>query len=427
MHHISSEGVESPAQKLAAPGRSHASSSPRDRLKVLLLDLWCYIPHYDRYLCESLAKENVDVTLGAVCPHQDSKYFVKSGLSNDPGMLDFVSRLRIRNDNFRRVLMFFECCINMVALLARTAISETKIVHVQWIPMIRRLPLEMWFLKLLRLSGLKLVYTVHNVLPHDTGKKFVNVYRRVYAEMDALICHTDDAKYQLVREFSVDPARIWVIPHGPFLHDAAPRSKAEARAALSLPSDETLVLWQGIIRPYKGLDFLLEGWRRIDAGSLNARLIIAGSGEPSLMQEIRNRVAELGLEDSVQLDLRFVPNEDLATYYQAADVAVFPYKAVTASGALMTAIAFRKAIIATRLPAFLEVLEDQKTAVLIDYGDCDALVRSLCSLIQQPAERNRLSFEIASLNGFNSWTNIAKTTRECYSSVLQGTRIEALP
>jgi glycosyltransferase involved in cell wall biosynthesis len=422
----SMEVLKPVAQECLACERDLAPASSHDRLRVLLLDLWCYIPHYDRYLCDSLAGENVEVTLGAVCPYQDPQYFVRSGLSNDPGLVDVVSKLGIRNGNLRRALMFVECCINMAALLARIAVSKMEIVHVQWIPMIRRLPFEMWFLRMLRSLGLKLVYTVHNVVPHDTGKQFVPVFRRVYAEMDALICHTDDAKRRLVREFSVDPERVWVIPHGPLLHDAERLSKEDARAALSLPKDETLVLWQGIIRPYKGLDFLLEGWRRIDASSLQARLIIAGTGEPKLLQEIRDQMAELGLEDSVHLDLRFIPNEELPTLYQASDVVVYPYKSVTASGALMTAMAFQKAIIATKLPAFLEVLQDQKTAHLIDYDDCDALAGSLRSLIQHPEERKRLSLGLASLNGFNSWSSIAKRTRQCYDSVLQRTRDEAL-
>ncbi len=403
-----------------------APDSSHDRLRVLLMDLWCYIPYYDRYLYEGLAGENVDVTLGSVCPYQDPKYFARNGLCNDPGLVDVVPKLGIRNDNLRRALMLVECCINMVALLVRFAVSKPDIVHVQWIPMVRELPFEMWFLRLVRSLGIKLVYTVHNVLPHDTEKEFVQVFRRVYAEMDALICHADEAKSQLVREFSVDPGRVWVIPHGPLLHDTKRLSREEARAALSLPKGETLVLWQGIIRPYKGLDFLLYGWRRIAASSLNARLIIAGTGEPRLLQEIRDQVAQLGLEDSVRLDLRFIPDEELPTYYQACDILVYPYKAVTSSGALMTAMAFQKAIVATKLPAFQEVLKDRETALLVDYGDFEALASSLRSLIQEPKERERLAFGMVALDGFNSWSRIAKRTRQCYASVLQGTRQEAL-
>src|SRR5260370_16150940 len=119
----------------------------------------------------------------------------------------------------RGVLMRVEGWMNMGALVVRFAFSKPDILPIQGIPMVRKLPFEVWFLILVKKLGIKLVYTVHNVLPHDTGKRFVLAFRRVYKEMDALICHTDAAKRPIIREFSVDPERICVMPHGPLLHD----------------------------------------------------------------------------------------------------------------------------------------------------------------------------------------------------------------
>ena len=391
-------------------------------VKVFMMDLLCYTPHYDRYLCEALAVEKIETVLGAVCPYQDPDYFAKNGLRNNPGPVDVIPKLRISNDTLRRALMFVESCINMAALLARFAVSKPDIVHIQWIPLVRKVPFEIWFLRFVKKLGIKLVYTVHNVLPHDTGKKFVPVFRRVYREVDALICHTEGAKNRLALEFSVDPKRVWVIPHGPLLHDAKRRSMQASKAQLSVPEDVTLVLCQGFIRPYKGLNFLLHGWRKMNASSLNARLLIAGTGESELLKSIKEQVARLGLQESVCLDFRFIPDEDLPTYYHAADILVYPYREVTTSGALMTALAYRKAIVATNLSAFQEVLRDKETALLVDYGDADALASSLRRLIQAPKERERLAFKLASTGSFNSWSRIARETRQCYASILQDGR-----
>jgi glycosyltransferase involved in cell wall biosynthesis len=403
-------------------GHGEVAASQVGRIRVFVVDLWCYIPYYDRYLCEGLKDENIEVTLASVCPYQDPEYFARIGLANDPGLVDVVTKLRIRNDNIRRVLMLIESCMNMAALLVRFAVSKPDVVHVQWIPLVRKLPFEIWFLKLLKSMGIKLLYTVHNVLPHDTGNKYMSVFKSVYGNMDALICHNQEAKSRLVREFSVDPERVWVIPHGPLLHDAKRLSLEAAKEALSLSLDETVVLWQGMIRPYKGLDFLLESWRRMDARKLKARLIIAGTGEPELLQAIKERVTALGLQASVRLDFRYIPDEELPTYYQAAEILVYPYREVTTSGALMTAVAYEKAIVATNLPAFQEVLRDNETALLVDYGDVEALGSALSRLIQDSAERERLAFAVASSGDFNSWRCIAKKTRQCYASVLQNTR-----
>ena len=402
------------------------TASRKPPINVFVMDLWCYVPYYDRYLCQSLAGEGIATILGSVSPYQDPEYFRRNGVANDPGLIDLVSKLRISNDNIRRALMLVECCINMAVLLARFAVSKPDIVHVQWIPMVRRFPFEMWFLSLVRRMGIKLIYTVHNLLPHDTGQEFMPLFRRVYAKMDGLICHTEEAKRKLVSEFSIDPEQIWVIPHGPLFHDAKCHSTKESKAALSLRPDETVVLCQGIIRPYKGLDFLLQSWHKVQSKNLNARLVIAGTGEPDLLEAIKKRVHRLGLQESVRLDLRFIPDEQLVMYYEAADVVVYPYREVTASGALMTAVAFGKSIVATNLPAFRQVLRDKETALLVDYDDAEALAGFLTLLIGNPKERERLAANLASSDDFDSWSSIARRTRQCYASLLREMRGEAV-
>jgi glycosyltransferase involved in cell wall biosynthesis len=387
-------------------------------VRVFLMDLWSYSPHYDRYLYEGLKREHVDVKLGAVCPYQDPDYFAKNGIRNTPGLLDMVPKLGISNDSIRRLLMLLECCINMVALLVRFSISRPDIVHVQWIPMVRRVSLEIWFLKLVRAMGCKLVYTVHNLLPHDTGKDFVPVFRSIYHQMDALICHSAGAKDQLVREFSLDSDRVCVIPHGPLLHDGNPLSSEEAKSSLGVRAGEVLVLWQGFIRPYKGLDFLLESWRRIDADQAKARLVLAGSGTPEALQALREQILALGLQGSVILELRYLGDDELPVYFQAADIAVYPYKEVTTSGALMTAVAYGKAIVATKLSAFEELL-GESSATLIEYGDVDGFAEALKRLIQNPDERERNARSVARVNDVTSWTVVANKTRSCYTALME--------
>jgi len=419
--------AESRTQDMELQSHESVAGCTKPPIRVFMMDLWCYTPYYDRYLCESLANEGVAVTLGAVCPYQDPEYFSKHGLRNDPGFADLVPRLRISNEASRRVLMLGESCINMLALLARFAVSKPEVVHVQWIPMVRKLPFEIWFLKLVKRLKIKLVYTVHNVLPHDSGHEFVQVFRRVYGEMDALICHTKDAKERLIREFSVLPERIWVIQHGPLLHDGKRQSVEASKEQLSLPNGETLVLWQGIVRSYKGLDFLLDAWCNVQNQALGARLVIAGTGNPELLREIHERVMGLGLAESVRLDFKFIPDEELPAYYQAADVVVYPYKEVTTSGALMTAMAYGKAIVATKLPAFQEALRDGETALLVSYGDVDGLANALVRLIRDRKERDRIGTAVTAANDpGESWNRIAKATRRCYASVLQGSSAGAV-
>ena len=85
-----------------------------------------------------------------------------------------------------------------------------------------------------------------------------------------------------------------------------------------------MVLWQGIISPYKGVDLLLSAWQQVEAQGGDCGLVIAGTGTPELLEQIREQVRCLGLK-CVQLDLRFISSRELVALYRAADVVVYPY------------------------------------------------------------------------------------------------------
>jgi glycosyltransferase involved in cell wall biosynthesis len=390
-------------------------------MKVFLMDLWCIVPYYTGYLGRALLDQGVDVTLGSISYHFDVECFARSGLKNDPGLLDIVGRLQIKSAFLRRALKAIESCMNLAALSVRFLFSRPDILHVQFIPLVEQgLPIEVWFLKYAKRLGCKLVYTVHNELPLDSGEKYKNTFAGIYRLMDALICHTNEAKLRVAREYSIACDRVHVIPHGPLFHDARQYDSKDARAKLGIPQEECVVLWQGWIKPYKGVLFLLDAWRRVQEQDSTSRLIIAGSGEEQLLREIQQKVAALGIANSVRLELRFVDANELPLYYSAADILVYPYKEITTSGALMTGLNYGKAIVATDLPAFREVLADGKTASLVGYGDMKALADALLGLMKDPDLRGQLGRKAASLSTTlpNSWATIAAETVDCYRRVL---------
>ena len=105
--------------------------------------------------------------------------------------------------------------------------------------------------------------------------------------------------------------------------------------------------------------------------------------------------------------------------YRAADVVVYPYRAITTSGSLATGLALGKAIVASDLPVLRELLTDRENALLVAAQDCDALAVALLELIQDSALRERLAAKVREMNfGDESWIAIAQKTLEVYERVL---------
>jgi glycosyltransferase involved in cell wall biosynthesis len=383
-----------------------------------MMDLWAIVPYYTAYLSKALLQDGVNLTVGSISYYLDQDCFSSRGIKVDPGMLDVVGKFRLPRLP-RRILKLLEAMLNLSALTVRFLISRPDVIHVQYLPMLKwRLPLDLWFLEFCRRRGSKIVLTVHDLLPHDTGEAYKRTFDELYRIVDGIICHSDHVRARLEAEFSVPEAKISVIPHGPFFYDLPASGLDETLRSFELEPDKVLVLWQGIIFPYKGIDLLLRSWQQVEADVDDACLVIAGTGAPELLEQIRGQVKDLDLK-RVKLHFRFISTEELVTLYRASDVVVYPYRAITTSGALATGLALGKAIIASDLPVFRELLTDRENAFLVDPENSVELAGALTKLIQDRVLREQFARKVREMNfGDQSWLSIAKKTMQTYESVL---------
>lgn len=391
-----------------------------DPIRALLLDQWALVPYYAVELTRALSQDGVAVTLCSMTYDFDPGCFVRAGVENDPGLLDLVGQRRIGPPAIRRGFKLLQGSINLAAMGGRIVYSRPHVFHVQQLRLFQEsFPLEVWLLNLARMLGSRLVYTVHNLVPHDTGRKLTAAYANLYRRMDALICHSDDIKARLLAEFGCEDRRVWVIPHGPLFQTMSTSPDEIGRARPLSADNPCVVLCHGMIRPYTGIPFLLEAWKRIQDSGRNARLIIAGTGETTQLETVRDCAAGLSLGASVEFDFRFLPPGEMAGLYGAADILVYPYREITSSGSLMTGVSRKRAIIATDLEPFRKILIDDQNAKLVRYGDVDGLAGALALLIDHPEERDRLASGLNLLSPeILSWSSIAQQTRRCYESVL---------
>ncbi len=383
-----------------------------------MMDLWATVPYYTAYLSKALLAEGVNLTVGSITYYLDSGCFSSRGIEVDPGLLDVVGKFNLPQFP-RRVLKLVEAMLNLSALALRFLFAPPDVVHVQYLPMLKwRVPLDFWFLEFCRMRGSKVILTVHDLLPHDTAEDHKHTFLKLYQMVDGIICHSDHVKAGLRTEFAVGDKSVWVIPHGPFFYDLPDSDPMQTLRSFGVEQGRVLVLWQGIIFPYKGVDLLLNAWQKVEASGADALLVIAGTGAPDLLEQIREQIRDLNLKQ-VKLHPHFLSSEELVAIYRAADIVVYPYRAITTSGALATGLALGKTIVASSLPVFRELLTTGENALLVDPQNADELACALIELARDATLRAKLASRVREMNfGDASWLFIARNTKQAYVEVL---------
>jgi beta-1,4-mannosyltransferase len=209
---------------------------------------------------------------------------------------------------------------------------------------------------MVRLSGVRVVWTVHNRISHET--RFPRLERwtqRMLTHLvDRLIVHHQSALDELVQSYHLDYSRIAVIPHGHYRQAyGVAIDPVEARRALNLPQNGRLYLHLGMLRPYKGIEQLLQVWQQQKSFLEGNTLVIAGKPlDESYGQELAKQAAIAG----AIFHAGFVEGDRLPLYFSAADVVVLPFKAILTSGSLILAMSYGKPVIAPRTDTMLETL-----------------------------------------------------------------------
>ncbi len=225
-----------------------------------------------------------------------------------------------------------------------------------------------------RAQGTEVVYLCHNVLPHEAKPWDRALARVAYTVPNRFVVH---AQSEATRLRSIVPrAEVSVHPHP--LYDlfvpAEPISRQAARATLGV-REPRVVLFFGLIRPYKGVDVLLDALRDIPADQ-GIRTIIAGEcyDDP---EPYRAQLAKHGLADRVTLEMRYIPNDEVGTFMAAADVVVLPYRNASQSGIVQIAYACGRPVITTRVGGLPDVVEEGVTGLLVPPSDPPALAAAL--------------------------------------------------
>ena len=293
------------------------------------------------------------------------------------------------------------------ALGSLDTLAGADVVHVQWLPLA---PADRMLLR--RLKGrTRLVHTVHNADAYhaDAGVQGRG-YRALLDQFDALIVHGDTTRAALESQ-GVQRGRIHVTPHPPMRLAAA---GADDLATIPDPAAPR-ILFFGTIRPYKGVDLLVEACLSLWRAGHRFELVLAG--KPFMdVAPLLDSVRAAGFGDRLITDFGFLTEPRLDAHMAKADMLVFPYRHIDSSGAFLSALHHGKAMVTSDAGMFASLPEG--VAARASAGNAPALAQALLPAIESAAIRQALGAQARAYGeDLGSWKDMALATIGIYRSV----------
>jgi glycosyltransferase involved in cell wall biosynthesis len=372
-------------------------------MQVQLVDPSAFTPPYDHALAGALAGAGAEVEL-------ITSRFLYGPTPRPQGYR--VSERFYRRSAARGLeapgRRAFKLAEHLADMLRFRRNARADVIHYQWLTVPG---LDPWLLP----RGHPRLITAHYVLPPRPSRPQLAVARRLFGAMDAVIAHSRHGAGRLSEQIGLDPSRVRVIHHGAF--DYLTRLPQEEPLPAELAEAEgPVILFFGLLRPYKGIDVLLEAF-----GSLQgAELWIVGN--PRMAVEPLRRLAERAA-GTVRFVPRFITDPQIPAYFRRADLVVLPYRDVEHSGVLYTALAFGKPMVLSAVGGFSELAREHGVARLVPAGDPAALAAALGELIEDDAARSELAAAAQrAAQGPFSWQRIGAQTLALYEELLAAER-----
>jgi glycosyltransferase involved in cell wall biosynthesis len=232
----------------------------------------------------------------------------------------------------------------------------------------------------LRLHKVPFIFVIHNVMPHE--ERFYDRWIAKLILSKASACITlspreENRLRKLTSSIKVYPA------HLPISRLSELRfSKQEARIKLGLAEDVPILLFFGIVRPYKGLRVLIQALGLLAQSGIRPFLLVAGEFWEDIFQ-YQQMLQDLDLSAQVKIENRFLPNEETAIYFSAADLFVAPYIGGTQSAAIKIAMDYQLPILASdRIAADLPI--ESYPFLIHPAGNSQALATDIQKALNQP-------------------------------------------
>ncbi|WP_426324417.1 glycosyltransferase [Microbacterium sp. E-13] len=262
------------------------------------------------------------------------------------------------------------------------------------------------------------IVVLHTVLvtptPHQR-EVLIEVCRRAAV----VVVMTTRARDNLAAIYSVDLARVHVVPHG------------VQHVALRGPKPHTgrrVVTW-GLLSPGKGIEWGIRAMAQLTDLTPDVEYVVAGQTHPKVLahagESYRTMLAgladDLGVGSSVQIDGRYLDAPELAELIASADVVLLPYDSVdqATSGVLAEAVAAGVPVVATAFPHAVELLSSGAGTV-VPHKNPDATARALREIITGTSVADRMREAALRETNETTWSAVADRYRAVTARLAAG-------
>lgn len=382
----------------------HGNTAGKKRCRILMVDALVG-NDYSILLCNQLHLMGVDITLATTVDRE-----IKS-----PVAFPVKRWIPSKNPKKARTGKALEYVRYVMRLVLLSVSRQFDVIHFQFFRFER---VEAFLMVLMRVAGIRLIHTAHNVFPHEqrTGDRTIKTI--IYRASSGIIVHSETVKKRLSRIFAFAGEKTAVIPHGNFEIDSPEHaiSREEARKRLHLGDKEHLLLFFGYIRKYKGLDSLLPAFEIAFGQNRMLRLLIAGQCQTGQMEnQLKELIRAMSARSGIIFAPGFVTHEKMAEYFTAADWVMLPYRQIDHSGIIHLAYAYGRAVIVADIRGLADMVKKEQTGFVTDTENPETFAKTILRATSdrrtadQMGNRGKYWGEMK-----YNWSHAAKLTRQMY-------------
>lgn len=330
-------------------------------MKVWQLDPAQMTPYYNQCVCDAISEAGADVTYFTSQFLYDEEPIILTSFKTETIYFRGLNhKVLLRLPSLRKFLRGLSYPLGHFELYRRMRNEKPDIIHFQW----SRFPqVDLRLIRAIRRNRVRVVHTVHDVIPlfaQGVGKEKI---AEIYQECDVLIVHSAQNRDDLLDHYpQLKADKIHIVPHisQQKVFPPVPSELAEKRQALiheiGLDPRSLVILFFGNLKPYKGVDLLIEAFDQLLTRRKDVQLLIVGKADQ--VSDVPDPARFGEYSHLVQVRTGYVPTSEVWRYFACADIAVFPYRHIYQSGAVITAMGYGLPVIATAVGSLPETIDD---------------------------------------------------------------------